>query len=74
MYKIESIIQTCYAAPTIFDGKTESGETFYIRYRWGQLRLNVNDECIVVLEVGDSLDGVIDQESALKHLSSYISW
>lgn len=42
MLKAKTIIKTCQYAPSQWEGKTEDGKSFYIRYRWGTLSLNVS--------------------------------
>jgi hypothetical protein len=42
MLKAKTLIKTCIFAPSQWEGITENGKSFYIRYRWGQLTLRVS--------------------------------
>ena len=62
MVEIGIITQTCYACPSQWEGETVDGEHIYIRYRWGNLRIDLNGSTIFEQVMGDSLDGVIEWE------------
>ena len=72
--KISKITQTCYACSSQWEGLTEEGDDIYIRYRYGCLRLDINNKTIVSIDYGHSLDGVIDLNSALDLLEDYLSF
>jgi len=42
MLKAKTLIKTCSFAPSQWEGITENGKSFYIRYRWDQLTLRVS--------------------------------
>lgn len=71
--KIKRIEQTCFACPSQWEGETEDGHDFYIRYRWGVLRLDIDGVTAESFGLGDGLDGVLSTEDMLRHLSHVIA-
>jgi len=63
---------SCGACPTIFEVKLEDGTEAYIKFRWGYIALNREDnhEEIVGERISDNLDGVISWEDTVKWLES----
>jgi len=57
--KIKSLIQTCSACPTQYNGETDDGKYVYIRYRFGKLSMEIDHKVIYVGYIGDALDGCI---------------
>ena len=57
MYKVKEITQTCFACPSQWEGKTIGGDEVYIRYRHGDLRVDINDNTVWGDGFGDPLDG-----------------
>lgn len=49
---IERLDLTCGACPTQYEGVTNDGNTVYIRYRWGEL----------TVQVGRDLDDALDRD------------
>lgn len=62
MIKVKTIINTCIACPSQWEGTTEDNRSVYIRYRWGHLSacFRPSGEEIFDLDYGDSLDGFMD--------------
>lgn len=56
--KLVEIRQTCLACPTIFQGFTENGDEFIVRYRFGKMQFRINDWLINTVDYGRPLDGV----------------
>lgn len=74
MYTIASITQTCFGCPSQWEGKTEDGKYIYMRFRWGHLRLDINDETVASMDVGENeWSGIISLEDALIHLKEHLS-
>jgi len=79
MWKVTNIVETCFACPSQWEGKTEDGHTIYIRYRWGHLSVRVSYSTsedisdavmgkeIISLSYGDGMSGVMSYEE-LKYL------
>ena len=42
MISIARIVQTCEACPSQWEGFFDDGRAFYIRFRWGHLRMTVH--------------------------------
>lgn len=59
MHRITEIEQTCSACPSQWEGKTSSGEYVYIRYRWGEGRIEVNYETVFEWSGPDGMGGFI---------------
>lgn len=75
MITITELIQTGFACPTQYSGKTNDDKEVYIRYRFGHLYITVNKEYIYSQSIGSGLDGVISLEQikdATKDLA--ITW
>jgi hypothetical protein len=69
--KLRSLIQTCEAFPSQWDGVLEDGRAVYIRYRWGLLTVRVNPNTPEETELyghyhGDHLDGEIEEAEMLR--------
>lgn len=64
--KIKHLKCTCESCPTQWEGTTEDGEAIYIRYRWGQLTIDVSSETIYSKQIGDGFDGLISLENVMK--------
>lgn len=76
--QILTIKRTCTACPSQWEGTTEDGQYFYIRYRWGNLFIGKGktlndaiDSCIVHQKIGDSLDGFLSNVSLIEKLQEY---
>ena len=46
MIKVKSITNTCSMCPSQWEGITLDGKKVYVRYRWGYLRVEVDDNQI----------------------------
>ena len=69
--KIQEITKTCESCPAQWEGKTDEGKTVYIRYRWGELTIQVSPEPsnniyeavngveVINKQLGDSLNGYL---------------
>ena len=63
-----SLNQTCFGCPSQWEGRSEFGNEVYIRYRHGTLSLDINDEEVVSMEIGNGMDGVMNTDDMLYHL------
>jgi len=41
---VKSVVQTCFACPSQWEGSLEDGRMFYVRFRWGYLSVRVSAE------------------------------
>lgn len=76
--KIKSIKNTSTCCPSQWEGITESNETFYIRYRWGRLAIQLSEpdgtlkdainsgRILYQKQIGDEFAGVIHIEEVLE--------
>lgn len=78
---IEEIYKTCEACPSQWQGKLETGEYVYIRYRWGVLSIgydaDYNNAVLqnkVTLSIGGDYDGTMSSSEMIKHLLPYVSF
>ena len=69
--KITKLTETCSACPTQFSGETDDGSNVYIRFRFGQLRIDVDGESIYNESVSNGLDGVISLKK-IKKLTKHL--
>jgi hypothetical protein len=74
---IESLIMTCSACPSQWEGKTDDDRNVYIRYRWGRLTVQfgigeggkgVNGEYVLKDELGGNLDGSLEESDLINIL------
>lgn len=68
MAKILNFEQTCYACPSQWEGYTKDGERLYIRYRYGFLRMTLDNKEIYSAQHGDGWDGLISEKKVRKIL------
>lgn len=75
--KLRDLDKFTFACPCQWWARTEDGQDVYIRYRFGELSWGIGadrDEAITNSgdhgrEVGSDLDGVMETDEMLKHLS-----
>jgi len=71
--KVKTIIKTCGACPSQWEGHLEDGRMFYARYRWGALGISLSeyptDDVFIAMDnniyneqLSDGLDGVLDED------------
>lgn len=86
MITVVRIINTCQACPSQWEGATADGRVIYVRYRWGNLRINIGpqgdntlrsalhgDE-VVHLTLGGDLDGSISYDDLRAATAGVITW
>lgn len=68
---LQSIEKTCTACPAQWEGELSDGTRFYVRYRYGVLRVGFGathdvavDDTRFEWELGDGLDGWMDWDQA----------
>ena len=76
--KLQTLIKTCSASPSQWEGQLEDGRYVYIRFRWGHLSVRASTESIDDAigtgealyegspEDSDALDGVMSTCEMLK--------
>jgi len=74
MIEVEQIENTCFACPSQWAGVGKNGEDIYIRYRWGMLKLYVNDKIITQKMLGDGYDGCLDYSSMQENLKRFLNF
>lgn len=72
MIMIRELTMTCSACPSQWCGTTTDGDSVYIRYRWGGLSVDINDETVLSKDVGDGLDGVMSTRDLARHVKPTI--
>lgn len=73
--RIVDVTQTCAGCPSQWDGKTDDGRYVYIRYRYGEGRIDVAEsqaawfddqsECVATWGEGGSFDGFCSIEDVI---------
>ena len=66
MKRLKTLEMTCGACPSQWDGETENGAYVYIRYRYGLLRVDMDQQTVFEATVGDSLGGVMGTDEMLR--------
>lgn len=59
---VKRLWMTCEACPTQYEGETLTGQDVYIRYRWGTLRLDLDEVTVYEQEIGDEFHGALDYD------------
>lgn len=62
-YIVQSLTRTCEACPAQWEGKLINGTELYIRYRFGQFRIDVAGVTVYREDLGDGLDGTLTDEA-----------
>lgn len=62
MKEVIELVQTCYMCPEQYEGKLDTGEKVYVRYRWGHGRLDIDDNTISEINTpADPFKGYFDE-------------
>ena len=56
--KLVELREDCGGCPTSYSGKTESGQYFETRLRWGIMTIKIDNYYIVNEDVSDEFDGI----------------
>lgn len=83
--KIASLVQTCGACPSQWEGRTDDNRSIYVRYRWGHLSITVGSkggditdavmgQSVFEVDYGDGLDGVLEYEELKELTANFIEW
>jgi hypothetical protein len=85
-YKITELKQTCLVSPSQWEGKIDTGNTIYIRYRWGKLSIfisyrpsediisAINGYEIFSCMIGDSYDGHLSYLDLINITKDFIEY
>jgi hypothetical protein len=85
-YKITELRQTCLMSPSQWEGKLETGQVIYIRYRWGRLTINISydisDDILSAINgfeifsciVGESYDGFLSYLDLIDITKNFIEY
>lgn len=52
MISVSEVVRTCHACPSQWEGTTSEGKRVYARYRWGFLRVDVDNETVFAKQIG----------------------
>lgn len=75
MKTISHLRRTSPGCPAQWSGETDCGEEIYIRYRWGELRFDVNGETKIELVFDfNGWDGCMEYGEMVRHLSSRVPY
>lgn len=82
MFKVSAIHQTCWACPSQWEGKLDDGRGVYIRYRWGDLTIQVGHlpmdlrqwPTILDKDVGDALDGLMGWDEMVSETATVLDF
>lgn len=73
MIEQNTLKQTCWGCPSSWRGKTKLGEEVYIRFRWGTLTVDVNDELVYSENPygeEDNWSGVMSESEMIEYINS----
>lgn len=74
MITVKSIKKTSRACPAQWDGLTDDNKTVYVRYRFGQLRIEVDKNPVFTMKAGEGYDGFMDFERIKQFTENQIVW
>jgi hypothetical protein len=63
--RVAEVKQSCSACPSSWVGKTDDGKEVYARYRWGFLRVTVNDEVVFGRQLRDDPPATAEEYQAM---------
>ena len=81
-----TLVKTCPACPSQWEGKLKDGRMYYVRYRWGCLEATISkdktDDVMDAVggeelhydEQGDDFDGAMDTHVMKERLSKVLSF
>ena|ERR1017187_6196920 len=69
--KITKLTKICVTCPTQYEGETDDGKYVYIRYRFGNFKMEVNHEVIFTTSIGNGLGGCIELDK-IKELTKHL--
>lgn len=73
---VQTLTQLSSSFPSQWLGKLEDGRAIYVRYRFGELSCNLNNECKddddISLEIGGEYDGTMSTSEMIEHLQPYL--
>lgn len=69
---LRDIAKTCDAYPAQWSGISKEGHKIYIRYRHGIFRLDIDDETVLRLDMGDDVGGEMTTDEMLELVGSFI--
>jgi hypothetical protein len=79
--RLETLTGHPGACPSQWEGFTEDGGVYYVRYRHGRLSAGFGrtideavDQRLVQLLVGDEYDGIMSTGAMVEHLRPYVDW
>lgn len=81
---LATLTRTCLACPTQWEGTLDDGRAIYVRYRHGELSVGIggdiddavrngmSDQALYAADIGDGLDGFMDEEELRAHLQGLL--
>ena len=71
---VAEIEKTCIAAPAQWEGRMESGEAFYVRYRYGFLTIGFGADLDAAVNAASSPDGYEWENPDADGLDGWMEW
>ena len=71
---VRALRQTSFSCPSEWVGVTTEGQEVYVRYRWGILRIDLDDNVFFQAEVGDPFDGVLTYAELRERTTRFVTW
>jgi hypothetical protein len=66
MKTVKWLKQTCGACPEAYEGELETGESIYIRCRWGYGYIRIDDVTVAEVNYEDNYQGLFDSGDVAK--------
>ena len=74
MIKIKEIRKTCIGCPAQWEGITTENKSVYVRYRWGNLSIDIGGKDFIHKSIGNGLDGCMDYTELKWNTKELIEW
>jgi hypothetical protein len=71
---IAALEKTCIACPAQWEGRMESGEWFYVRYRYGFLTVGFGPDLDAAIEAGRGPEGYEWENPDADGLDGWMQW
>ncbi len=68
------LIPLCGGCPSDWEARDHLGREVYIRYRWGHLRVEIDQQVVWSVQHGDPLDGMMSVEEMVPLTREAIDW
>ncbi len=70
--KVKSLANLGTACPSQWEGEAEDGREVFVRFRWGKIRVYLDDEVVFEKQITDGADGFMTDPQMEKALDGVL--